>query len=98
MTEKTIYRKEISVRMEKLEARANLLQAKAKEVQADLKGEYLDAVEALRAQQDAAQAKLTELTQSGESAWSELRQGVDQAVDDFATALDDLAERISRES
>ena len=96
MSEKTIYQEKIQARIEKLQARTEELQAKAKGVKADLKQQALEAIGDLRSKQTKAEEKLGEMRQAGEAGWSALRAGVEESVDDLASALEKASEQIDR--
>jgi chromosome segregation ATPase len=95
MSERTDYQEKVERRIEEIGTRIDKLQAKAEAAKADLKAQYLEAVDELQAKQSEAKEKADELTAAGEEAWSELRGGVDAAISELADALDKATERFS---
>jgi hypothetical protein len=84
--------------MKEIEARIELLQARARRAKADARIEYAGIVKDLHARREAIEERVTELATAAEEARTELRDGIDRAVDDLTDALEKATERISRET
>ena len=64
------------------------LEAKAEHVKDDVKDKYNEEVEAVRKQRDVIKEKATELIESSEDAWEELKTGVEAAWHQLTEAID----------
>ena len=57
----------------------------------EFKAAFNRQVEELQAKQEAAEEKLSEFKSSSSDAWREMKEGLDQAVDDLAQACKDAS-------
>jgi hypothetical protein len=87
MEAKQAYEEKTEAQLKQLNARKELLRAKAEEAKADAKIEYVEQLEKLERRQQEAEARLNELRGSGRQAWRELKDGVDNAVTEFERSL-----------
>ncbi|MHB8121399.1 MAG: sll1863 family stress response protein [Desulfuromonadaceae bacterium] len=69
------------------------LSAKASEVSADVRSEYNEQIAALRVKQAAARQKIDEMQKSGESAWKDLKVGIELAWSAIGEAVDSAKKR-----
>ena len=73
------YIRKMQAKLEEWNAEIGTLTAKAGEVTADVKNEYWEQIEALKAKQANARQKIEELQQAGESAWGDMKSGIELA-------------------
>jgi hypothetical protein len=74
--------------IKKWDAEVDKLNAKGKQMSADVRAGYETQVKALRADRDLAYSKLQELHTANESAWQQMQSGVDAAWTSMKNALD----------
>ena len=79
MSRKDAYEKKLEAQLKEWKTDIDKMKAKADKADAEAKLEYYKQIEDLRTKQEAAQKKLTELKASGESAWEDLKAGIDLA-------------------
>ncbi|MCB1747255.1 MAG: coiled coil domain-containing protein [Gammaproteobacteria bacterium] len=75
-----------SAEIERLEARVQLADAQARVA-------YLEQIEDLRSQRDAARGRLEELRDAGNDAWEDLKAGMDAAWKSLGDSVHDAASR-----
>lgn len=80
---------------EQVEARLQLLKARAKEAGADSRVELNEQIEALEARKASAQSRLHELREAGEGAWQDLADGAESAWKSLGEAMDRAVDRFS---
>ncbi len=88
MDKKEAYRQKKEAQMRIFNAKLEELRARGAKARAEAKIEYLKQIELLQAKQEAARRKLAELAGSGEETWTNLRAGVESAIDEFRKAVD----------
>jgi len=74
--------------IKKWDAEVDKLNAKGKQMSADVRAGYETQVKALRADRDLVYSKLQELHTANESAWQQMQSGVDAAWTSMKNALD----------
>jgi hypothetical protein len=79
MSKKEAYEKKLEAQLQEWKTDIDKMKAKADKADAEAKLEYYKQIEELRTKQEAAQKKLTELKAAGESAWEDLKAGIDLA-------------------
>jgi chromosome segregation ATPase len=79
MSKKEAYEKKLEAQLQEWKTDIDKMKAKADKADAEAKLEYYKQIEDLRTKQEAAQKKLTELKAAGESAWEDLKSGIDLA-------------------
>jgi chromosome segregation ATPase len=79
MTKKEAYEKKLEAQLKEWKTDIDKMKAKADKADAEAKLEYYKQIEDLRTKQEAVQKKLTELKTAGESAWEDLKSGIDLA-------------------
>ena len=79
MNSRDEYIRKMQAKLEEWNADIDTLIAKAGGVKADVKNEYNEQIESLKAKQASARLKIEELQQAGECAWKDLKSGIDLA-------------------
>lgn len=87
------YIRTMQAKLEEWNVEIDKLTAKAGEVSADVKSEYNEQIESLRAKQAAARQKIEELQHAGESAWGDVKSGIELAFTAMVEALDSARSR-----
>lgn len=93
MKSKEEYIRAMQAKLEEWSVDIDSLTAKGNEVSAELKSDYAEQVEALKTKQAAARQKIEELQKSGESAWEDLKAGLDMAWTAIGEAVDSAKSR-----
>lgn len=93
MVDRDAYVQEMKAKLDDWNAQIDKLSAKADAAQADTKLEYNKQVEALKKQREEALQRLNELQSAAESAWEDMRAGMDAAQDKMTSALKNAASR-----
>ncbi|RNC67793.1 MAG: hypothetical protein ED859_13075 [Desulfuromonadales bacterium] len=93
MSTRDEYVKKLQVKLEEWNADIDKLAAKAGEVRADLKSEYAEQLEVLKAKQTEARHKMEELQKSGGSAWEDMKAGIELAWSAIGEAIDSAKSR-----
>jgi nucleotide-binding universal stress UspA family protein len=81
------YRQKAEDQLKEWGAQIDVLKGKAQKSKAEVKMRYLEQVEELRKKQETVRGKLQEFRKSGDEAWTDLRDGIDGALDDLKQAL-----------
>jgi uncharacterized coiled-coil DUF342 family protein len=76
MSNREEYIRKMQAKLEEWNVEISALNAKASNVRADVKNEYYEQIESLKAKQATARQTIEELQQAGENAWSDLKSGV----------------------
>jgi hypothetical protein len=82
------YQEQVKAQIKELEARIDLLKTKAERAKADAKVEYHQRIDELNGQRKAVQSKLQILVDSGKDAWQDLKGGVDRALGELRSAVE----------
>lgn len=93
MNSREEYVRKMQAKLEEWNADIDTLAAKANEVSADVRSEYLDQIAALKVKQEAARQKIEELQKSGESALKDLTAGIEMAWTAIGEAVDSAKKR-----
>ena len=93
MSTKDEYIRRMQVKLEEWNADIDALTAKGSEVSADLKSEYAEQIDALKTKQATARRKIEEMQKSGESAWEDLKAGLELAWNAVSEAVDSAKSR-----
>ena len=93
MNSKEEYIRKMQAKLEELNAEIDTLTAKAGEVRADVRNEYNEQIASLKTKQVAARQKIEELQQAGESAWKDLKSGIELAWSAMGEAIDSARSR-----
>ncbi len=95
MTKKEAYVEKLQAHMNKWDSEIVALEARASEAAADAKIGYFEQIDKLKKHQLDAQAKLDDLRQSGDSAWEDMKAGVEQSWNSLEKAVNNAASRFS---
>jgi uncharacterized coiled-coil DUF342 family protein len=93
MNSRDEYLRKMQAKLEEWNAEIDTLTAKAGEVTAEVKNEYNEQIESLKAKQIATRQKIEELQHAGESAWEDLKSGIDLAWTAMGEAIDSAKSR-----
>ncbi|HXE98689.1 MAG TPA: coiled coil domain-containing protein [Dongiaceae bacterium] len=93
MSSRDEYVRKMQAKLEEWNAEIDTLTAKADEVKSDVKNEYNEQIESLKAKQAAARQKIEVLQHAGESAWEDLKSGIDLAWTAMGEAIDSARSR-----
>jgi uncharacterized integral membrane protein len=81
------YQRKLEAQLAEWSAEIEQLKEKADQAGADLKDEYLEQIENLRARQQDARENLAQLKEAGDDAWEELKAGANRAWEALGQAL-----------
>ena len=89
MDDRKAYEQKRQAQLKKLDAEIQKLKAAADEASADAKIRLQRTVDELLAQRDNLRERIDRLADSGEDAWSDLKDGIDAAWKQLQSAVDD---------
>ncbi len=87
------YVRTLQLKLEEWNMEIDLLSEKAGKLAADAKNEYQEQIETLQEKQEAARQKIEEINLAGESAWEDMKAGVELAWSALAEAMDSARSR-----
>ena len=87
------YVRKMQAKLEEWNTEIDTLSARADEVTADVRKEYSEQIEALKAKQAAARQKIEELQHAGESALGDMKSGIELAWTALGEAIDSARSR-----
>lgn len=87
MIAKEEFVRKMHAKLDEWNAEIDALKAKADQAEAEARSEYHKQLEALRSKRDEARGKLNELESAGESAWQDLKAGVELAWESVSEAV-----------
>ena len=93
MNSRDEYIRKMQAKLEEWNSEIDTLTTKAGEVTAEVKNEYYEQIESLKAKQIATRQKIEELQHAGESAWEDLKSGIDLAWTAMGEAIDSAKSR-----
>jgi hypothetical protein len=93
MSTRDEYIRRMQAKLEEWNADIDALTARGSEVSADLKSEYAEQIEPPKAKQAVARHKIEEMQKSGESAWEDLKSGIELAWAAIGEAIDSAKSR-----
>jgi uncharacterized coiled-coil DUF342 family protein len=93
MSSRDEYVRRMQAKLEEWNAEIDTLTARADKATSDLRNEYSEQISALKARQATARQKIEELQQSGESAWEDLKSGIELAWTAMGEAIDSARSR-----
>lgn len=96
MSTRDEYVRRMQAKLEEWNADIDALTARGSEVSAEMKHEYQQQIEALKAKQAGARQKMEELQKSGESAWDDLKAGIELAWTAIGEAVDSAKSRFGK--
>lgn len=93
MTTRDEYLQKLHTKLDELNSEIDRLTNRGDKAAAEFKQEYHEQIETLKAKQSLARQKLDELQHAGESAWGDMKAGVDLAWSAIGEALDSARSR-----
>ncbi|MDD5287307.1 MAG: hypothetical protein PHD54_15760 [Desulfuromonadaceae bacterium] len=93
MNSRDEYVRKMQTKLEEWNAEINMLTVKADKVKAELRNDYNEQIESLKAKQTVARQKIEQLQEAGESAWDDLTSGVEKAWTALGEAMDSARSR-----
>ncbi|MDO9508920.1 MAG: hypothetical protein Q7I97_06200 [Thermovirgaceae bacterium] len=88
MTEqRDAYVEKLKLKLDEWNTRIDQFQAKADQVKPDLKAEYQNQIQNLKAKRDKVQEKLNELSEASKGAWEDLKAGAECAWGELTEAV-----------
>ena len=94
MTTRELYMMKLQGKLDEWNAEIDRLEARAKDVGADLRQDYADQLATLRAERDKLAEKMENLQNAGDSAFEEVKAGFDRAWRELDESLRLAAERM----
>ena len=88
MTTRHEYIEKLKNKLDEWDAEIDEFEANALKTKADLKYELEDQIASLKIKRDIARAQLLELMDSGEDAWEDIKEGVDEAWTNLKLAIE----------
>jgi predicted nucleic acid-binding Zn-ribbon protein len=93
MSSRDEYVRKMQAKLQEWNEEIDVLTAKASEVTAEVKHEYNEQIELLKTRQAEARQKMEELQKAGESAWVDLKAGIELAKSAMGEAIDSARSR-----
>ena len=93
MSSKDEYVRKMQAKLDEWNAEIDTLTAKAGKATSDFMNEHKDQIDALKVKQATARQKIEELQLSGESAWEDLKSGIELAWAAMGEAIDSAKSR-----
>ncbi len=93
MATKEEYVRKMQAKLEEWSADIDTLTAKTSEVSADVRNEYNEQIASLKVKLATASQKMSEMQKSGESAWKDMKTGIDLAWTAIGEAIDSAKAR-----
>lgn len=93
MNSKDDYVRKMHSQLDHLSAEIDTLTEKAEHIKADARAEYHKHLDELRTKRDEVKAKLNTLQNAGESAWNDMKAGVELAWNAISEALSSAKSR-----
>lgn len=93
MSTREEYIQKMKAKLDEIGAEMSRLEAKAKGAEADLRIKYQDTISDLRERREEARHKLNEFQQAGDSAWQDLKIGLQGAWEIIDEAVKSASER-----
>ena len=93
MSNREEYIRKMQAKLEEWNTEISTLNVKASDVKADVKNEYYEQIESLKAKQATARQTIEELQQAGESAWGDLKSRIGLSWSAMGEAFDSAKSR-----
>lgn len=87
MENKQVYQEKMQAKFDELNSQIEVLEAKARGKKADAKSQGLDYLEKLTEKKKEFEDRLDDFKGSGESAWKEVKSGVDSSFEELKSAF-----------
>lgn len=95
-TKKEIYQQKVEAKIDQVNAKIDSYLAKFDETKADTKMEIKNQLDDLTNQRETVERKFEEMRNAGQDAWSNMRSGLDDAIEEleasYQQAVDKMAE------
>lgn len=91
--ERKAYQKKLQAQYDEWSAEIDMLRAKASNAGADMQIEYQNRLKELRAMQDAAEQRMSELKNASDDAWMDLKDGINDAWNSLGNAVRSASSR-----
>ncbi|MBS3752303.1 MAG: hypothetical protein KGY46_02820 [Anaerolineales bacterium] len=92
---KEAYQEKVEAELEELEARINLLIAKAKNAGTDTRIKAKNQISLLKEKYEKVNQEISGLQSKSKDAWKEVTKGIDEALDDLKVSVDEAIEQFS---
>jgi hypothetical protein len=89
------YVKKVQAKLDEWNAEIDKMEAKSRQKEADLQAAYGEQIAMLKRKRQSAKAKLGQLQGAGESAWEDVKAGLEQATDVLGEAIRTARSRFS---
>lgn len=96
MSAKDEYVRKMHAKLEEWSADIDSLTTKANEVSEDVRRDFHDQIAALKVKRAAAEQKIEELQKVGDSAWEDLKAGIDLAWTAIGESIDSAKSRFKK--
>lgn len=93
MNKKQAYEEKFKAQRDELNAKIDVLKAKAKQSEASVKADYYETIEDLLKKRSEAQGKRQDLREAGDDEWEDMKQGVEESWTTFTAAVKSAASR-----
>ncbi|MEJ2469867.1 MAG: coiled coil domain-containing protein [Desulfuromonadales bacterium] len=93
MSKKQAYEEKFKAQLNELNAKIDVLKAKAEQAEASAKADYYETIEDLEKKRSAAKGKLQELQHASDDAWEDLKDGMEASWSSFAAAVKSAVSR-----
>ncbi|MEZ0233274.1 MAG: hypothetical protein ACAH12_10575 [Methylophilaceae bacterium] len=93
MSLKDAYVEKLKAQLDEWSADIDVLEARARQVEADLRIKYESQVETLKLKREEAKLKLAEVQESAGDAWQELKKGGDEAWDAIKKSFEEARKK-----
>ncbi len=93
MSKRDEYVRTLQLKLEEWNMEIDLLTEKADKLSVNLKNEYQEQIEALKKKRESAREKIDEVQLAGESAWEDLKSGIELARDAMTEAIESARSR-----
>lgn len=94
-TKKEIYQHKAKAKMDQVNAKIDTYLAKLKETKADTKLEIKNQLDDLTNQRETVERKFEEMRNAGQDAWSDMRSGLDDAIQELETSYNQAVETMA---
>ena len=93
MSDRDVYVDKMKAKIDEWNADLAKLEARSREVEADMRLKYDQQLKDLREQRERAEEQLKEMQQAGEESWKRMRDGMESAWDEMARAFREASDR-----
>lgn len=93
MSKKQAYEEKFKAQLNELDAKIDVLKAKAEGAKASAKADYYETIEDLVKKRTEAQNKLNAMQKAGDEAWEDMKQGVEESWNVLSAAVKSAASR-----